>query len=440
MALATHRRHLKPQRLKGFADFLPDAARVRGRILEVARQQARLAGFAEIDTPTLEYSSTLCGDEEQESSKQMYRFRDHGGRDVGLRFDLTVPFARFVAEHRVKLLLPFRRLQWGTVFRGEKPQRGRYREFQQCDLDIVGTRSSAAEVEIIALFNSILAALRPGRWRMAIGHRALLNAVIGRIFPTLPPSARSELLIVIDKIAKQGRERSIASLMEKSGGSQAQAEELLDTLQADIDGISYFLRNDTQLNTTLAILRETLSTLQQLSGNGDGRVEFDLAIARGLDYYTGLVFETLLDAAPQLGSICSGGRYDNLIARFSPQPCTGVGGSIGVDRLVPHLLEQSSPAPPSQVFVVVATAAAYRYAMLTAHMLRSEGISTTLDVSTGNLRSQLKHVHRGGYRWAAIIGDEEMQTETVTLRDMESGSERKALARSMLASAIASSG
>ena len=431
-------KYTKAQRLKGFPDFLPAAAAVRAHIVSVARQQAMWAGFSVIDTPTLEYSTTLSDAAAQEISKQMYRFQDHGGRDVGLRFDLTVPFARFVAEHRAELLFPLRRLQCGNVFRGEKPQRGRYREFQQCDLDIVGTTSSAAEIEIIALFNSILVQLRPGAWRLAIGHRALLNAVVGKTFPALDDTVRRELLIVIDKIAKLERKRIVALLCEKSGGTPAQAQELLDVLQLDLDGVGEFLHHDTHLEATLSTLQQTLETLQQLDAGREGRIEFDLSIARGLDYYTGIVFETVLDEAPQLGSVCSGGRYDDLIARFSAQPCAGVGGSIGVDRLVPHLVSRAKPTLASaELFIAVATAAARRYALLTAQMLRAKGVSTAIDVAEQSLKNQLKHAHRGGYLWVAIVGDEEMQSETVTLRNMHTGVEQKGIARKTLPMMIA---
>ena len=438
MVAAKKPQRIKAQRLKGFPDFLPAAAAVRAHIVKVARQQALRAGFSVIDTPTLEYTTTLADCDAQESSKQLYHFRDHGGRGVGLRFDLTVPFARFVAEHRAKLLFPLRRLQCGNVFRGEKPQRGRYREFQQCDLDIVGTTGSAAEVEIIALFNSILAALKPGAWRLAIGHRALLNAVVGKIFPALDAATRSEMLIVIDKLAKLEHERIAALLVEKSGGSAAQVQELLAVLPLDLDGVAQFLRHDTELESTFISLRQTLATTQELSVGSDGRVVFDLAIARGLDYYTGIVFETVLDAAPQLGSVCSGGRYDDLIARFAAQPCAGVGGSIGVDRLVPHLVERTSSAPQARVFIAVATAAARHYACVTAHLLRAKGISTAIDVAEQSLKHQLKYAHRVGYPWVVIVGDEEQQSATVTLRNMGTGTEQKNVARELLPMTVAS--
>ena len=440
MVQTKQHKHIKAQRLKGFPDFLPATAAVRAHIVSVAQQRAQLAGFSIIDTPTLEYSTTLCDTAQQETSKQMYRFQDHGGRDVGMRFDLTVPLARFVAEHRAELLFPLRSLQCGNVFRGEKPQRGRYREFQQCDLDIVGTASSMADIEIIALFSNILARLVLGTWRLAIGHRVLLNAVVSKIFPDLDDAGHGELLIVIDKLAKLNRERIVALLGEKSGGTPAQAGELLDVLQLDLAGVGEFLRHDTHLETTLSTLQQTLTTLQQLNSDSEGRIVFDLSIARGLDYYTGIVFETVLDEAPQLGSICSGGRYDNLIARFSPQPCAGIGGSIGVDRLVPHLAAHpKATLATAKVFVAVATASACNYALQTAHLLRAKGVCTAVDVSAQSLKSQLKHAHRSGYPWVVIVGDEEQQSATATLRNMQTGVEQKGIAIKMLSMTIAGS-
>ncbi len=430
--------YIEAQRLKGFPDFLPAAAAVRAHIAAVAQQQARLAGFSMVATPTLEYGATLCASEGQETRKEMYRFQDHGGRDVGLRFDLTVPLARFVAEHRADLLFPLRSLQCGNVFRGEKPQRGRYREFQLCDLDIAGTTSSTADVEVIALFCNILAQLQLGTWRLALGHRLLLNAVVSKIFPDLDDTRYGELLIVIDKLAKLERTRIAELLVAKSGGTATQAEEILAVLQLDLAGVGEFLRHDTHLETALTTLQQTLTTLQQLNSDSKGRIVFDLSIARGLDYYTGIVFETVLDDAPQLGAICSGGRYDNLIARFTSQPCAGVGGSIGIDRLVPHLVARAQATrTAAEVYVAVATATARLYALHTASFLRSKGVCTAMDVSARSLKHQLRYAHRGDYLWVVIVGDEEMQSETVTLRNMQTGVERKGIVRKILPMTIA---
>ena len=213
-------------RLKGFPDFLPPAMDMRRRIVNTALDHALRAGFSAIDTPTLEYYQTLVTADDPDSVKQIYRFQDHGGREVGLRFDLTVPFSRFIAEHRSELIFPFKRIQIGNVFRGEKPQRGRYREFQQCDLDIVGTDSNMADIEIISLFHDILTALSPTPFTLSLNHRAVLTALIHKVCSDLPAEKISDVLIILDKMAKLEQVK-IIELLASIGVPEIRAHELL---------------------------------------------------------------------------------------------------------------------------------------------------------------------------------------------------------------------
>ena len=409
-------------RLKGFPDFLPPAMDMRRRITDTAIEHALRAGFSAIDTPTLEYYHTLVATNDPDSVKQIYRFQDHGGRDVGLRFDLTVPFSRFIAEHQAELIFPFKRIQIGNVFRGEKPQRGRYREFQQCDLDIIGTDSNMADIEIISLFHTILAALSIPSFTLSLNHRAVLTALIHKICPDLAAQKIADVLIVLDKMTKLERVK-IVELLTKVGVSGLQAEELFNLLTAEFTEVEKFLQHDSRNAADIAELKETYTEVKALTG---GNIKIDLSIARGLDYYTGIVFETLLDSAPQLGSICSGGRYDNLVSRFSATPCPGIGGSIGVDRLASHL--QLPALTRDTIGVAVATRTAQRYAFTVADQLRSRGVCTVLDVSAKSLKNQLKHAHRSNYPLVIIVGDDEIQTNTVTLRDMQAGTEQKNVA------------
>lgn len=420
------KQQLKPQRLKGFADQLPTTAAARWQILTTAVQQAKLAGFQTIETPTIEYYETLV--EHGETNKQLYRFTDHGQRDVGLRFDLTVPFARFVAEHQGELVFPFKRLQFGNVFRGEKPQRGRFREFCQCDVDIVGADSISADCEIIHLLHTILTTLDIGSFQIAIGHRAILCALLQRIFTGT--TEVNPLLIIIDKLTKLNRQQIVDLLVDKSGGSIGQAEQLLDLLSGEFAEIISFLRDDTQLAIVSERFQQTVALLQSLPA-GDN-ITIDLSIARGLDYYTGIVFETTL--SHQLGSICSGGRYDNLVSRFSTRPYPGIGGSIGVDRLVSYL--QQTKHHNDLVLVALADKETRNYAFHVAQLLRRQQINTAIDVSERQLKQQLKQADRIGYPVVAIVGERERHNNTVNLRRMIDGTEQKNLPLNLLASTI----
>ena len=424
-----NKKHLKPQRLKGFADQLPMTAAARWRVLATAVQQARLAGFQIVETPTLEYYETLV--EHGEANKQLYRFTDHGQRDVGLRFDLTVPFARFVAEHQGELVFPFKRLQFGNVFRGEKPQRGRFREFCQCDVDIVGADSISADCEIIHLLHKILTTLDVGSFRIAVGHRAILGALLRRIFTGM--TEINPLLIIIDKLTKLDRQQVVDLLVEKSGGSVGQAEELLSLLFGEVTDVINFLRDDTQLAIVGERFQQTVTLLQSLATSDS--IAIDLSIARGLDYYTGIVFETTLAEARQLGSICSGGRYDNLVSRFSARPYPGIGGSIGVDRLVSYL-QQANHYNNNLVLVAVADKETRNYAFHVAQLLRRQKINTALDISERQLKQQLKQADRVGYPLVAVVGERERHNSTVNLRCMSDGTEHKNLPLTLLASTI----
>ena len=422
------KQHLKPQRLKGFADQLPATAAARWRILTTAVQQAKLAGFQTIETPTVEYYETLS--EQGETNKQLYRFTDHGQRDVGLRFDLTVPFARFVAEHQGELIFPFKRLQFGNVFRGEKPQKGRFREFCQCDVDIVGADSISADCEIIYLLHNILTTLDIGGFRIAVGHRAILCALLKRIFAGI--AEITPLLIIIDKLTKLDRQQIVDLLVEKSGGSIGQVEEFLGLLSGEFAEVINFLRADTQLAIVSERFQQTVALLQSLPA-GDN-IAIDISIARGLDYYTGIVFETTLTGQP--GSICSGGRYDNLVSRFSAKPYPGIGGSIGVDRLVSYL--QQTKQTNDLVLIAVADKGACNYAFHVAQLLRRQKINTAIDVSEKQLKQQLRQADRAGYPLVAVVGEREQHNNTVNLRHMADGTEQKNLPLILLASTIVS--
>ena len=412
-------------KLKGFQDLLPATMAERWRIISTAVQQGQRSGFTLIDTPTLEYYRTLVGDGEQgETVKQVYRFTDGGGRDVGLRFDLTVPFARFVAEHQHKLVFPFKRIQFGDVFRGEKPQmeRGRFRQFCQFDFDIVGVDSSSADAEVIALAYATLAALEVGEFTIAINDRQITLAFINRLLPRLSNVECDKVFIAIDKLAKLGREAVTQHIVTATDGKamQAQVEELLALLTTG-DKLPPSEYQQAGVHDRWLRLVATRTEVIAMTGAALDELRIDLAIVRGLGYYTGIVFETNLRAIPELGSICSGGRYADLVSRFSSKQYAGVGGSIGVDRLASHLTAKTKP---NIVMLAIAEAVAREYAYRVAKNLRSNGWAIDVDVSQKGLKQQLRYANRQDYHKVLIIGGKEADANTVTVRDMSSGTEQ----------------
>ncbi len=319
--------------LKGFRDFLPTKEIERRLLVEKLESCFRSFGFVPIDTPALEYSEILLGKGGGETEKQVYRFTDHGQRDVALRFDLTVPFARFMAMHKNELPLPFKRYHIAKVWRGENTQRGRYREFTQCDFDIVASDSLAADYEILLLMRESLLSIGAGAVRIHVNHRGLFNRFL--ISLNLGDSS-TEVLRTVDKLSKIGAEETRAQLAELSNDSTAER-------------ILHFIQARGSWDETLAAMEEAvggpgedidrLKSLRRfmLDGDIDSHFVLDPSITRGLDYYTGLVFETFLCDLPELGSVCSGGRYDELASLYTKERLSGVGASIGLDRLLAGL-------------------------------------------------------------------------------------------------------
>jgi histidyl-tRNA synthetase len=428
-----------PRKLKGFQDYPAETMNLRLALMDIIRRHAQLAGFNPIDTPALEYAEVLLG-VGGETDKQVYRFLDNGEREVALRFDLTVPFARFVAENLGALPLPFKRLQMGPVWRAEKPQRGRFREFWQCDLDIIGVNSAAADIEILLCLYSILAAIPCGNFKMMVGHRGILSALIGKTLGNFTPELLTQALIIIDKLAKVGAEQVITMLAELPGSSRDGAEKLISVLAQRSDGssdlalVETLLADNTEARAELAQLKATTALIRATQPSAAGSIIVDLAIARGLGYYTGIVFETILSAKPEWGSICSGGRYNGLLERYVDQEVAGVGGSIGLDRLVAALASDQTvlDLPRKCVFVAIATADAFTYGFQVAQQLRSSGIPCDIVLKEQKLGHQFKYANRHGYPLVVTVGGEEAAARTVNLKHMSTGHEDKNLALQQL--------
>ncbi len=419
---------IQPRTLKGFRDFLPEAMIPRESLMQTARNVYRSFGFVPIETPVLEYAEILCGKGSEETDRQMFRFNDHGNRDVGMRFDLTVPLARFVAQHSNDLGMPFKRYQISTVWRGEKPQVGRYREFMQCDFDTIGTTSIASDIETTLVIYELMKAIGFDRFQIRINNRKVLNGLLEK-FELADKSVT--VLRSLDKLPKIGRDKVLVEMTGDSGISQEQAEKILQL--AEIQGTNENVL--AQLGPICAgneLAELGLSELTQLieatSGLGitDANLNIDVSIARGLDYYTGTIYETFLDDLPKIGSVCSGGRYDNLAGLYTKQHLPGIGASLGLDRLL-TAMESLDMIPKSRatadVLIVQFDKSRLREYLQVAQSLRSAGIATEVYPEAKKLGQQFKYADRRGFKAVLIAGDNEFEQGVVQLKWMADGSQ-----------------
>jgi histidyl-tRNA synthetase len=417
---------IEPRTLKGFRDHLPAQALCRERILDVARRVYRSYGFAPIDTPALEYLEILTGKGSEETDKQLYRFKDHGGRDVGMRFDLTVPFARFAAQHLHEIGLPFKRYHMATVWRGENTQRGRYREFMQCDFDTIGTTSPVADLEMVLVVHDLLRAIGIERFTIRVNDRRLLAGLL----ESLGLAERSaDVLRSLDKLGKLDADGVIRE-MTAHGIAAAAAEKLLRVASlsgtaADVlAAVAPVIEASDRGRAGLAAIRGIVDGARE-AGVAEGRVVVDPSIARGLDYYTGLVLETFLDELPTLGSVCSGGRYDNLAGLYTKESLPGVGASLGLDRLLAGLEELgrlSKEETPAELFLAHFDAKHLAEYLRIAAALRAAGMSVEFFPEPKKLGQQLKLAAKRGFRVAIVAGSDEFAKGTVQLKDLASQS------------------
>ncbi|MEK6248712.1 MAG: histidine--tRNA ligase [Planctomycetales bacterium] len=412
---------IPPRTLKGFRDHLPESMLVREQVIDAARKVFRSHGYGPIDTPALEYEEILTGKGGTDSDRQMYRFVDHGDRRVGLRFDLTVPFARFAAQHIGTLGTPFKRYHIGKVWRGEKPHRGRYREFMQCDFDTIGTRSVVSDIETVLVIDEMLRAIGFERFTIRLNHRQLLAGLLEKL--DLSDKSR-EVLRALDKLGKSSRDK-VAAEMVTAGATARQADsvlaltdlagsnsEILDQARQLVEGSEIGMAGAARLGEILDAVSAV--GIQQ-------RVKLNVAIARGLDYYTGAVFETFLDDLTDIGSICSGGRYDNLAELYTRQQLPGIGASLGLDRLLAAMDElqlMERTATPAEVFIVFFDADRLGDYLRLAAQLRESGLGVELFDEPKKLGQQLSYADRRGHQVAVIMGSQEFESETCQLKDL----------------------
>ena len=362
----------------------------------------------------------------EETDKQLYRFVDNGGRSVGLRFDLTVPLARFAAQHIGKLGTPFKRYHVGTVWRGEKPQDGRYREFMQCDFDTIGTLSLSADIETALVIHDLFHALGIDDFAIHINNRLVLSGLLNRLGLAEQTTA---ILRTIDKLPKIGRDLVATELVEAAGVSAAAAQQVLALVELHgpnsliLEQLDRLSVGSPQAQEGTAKLAELLSAVEA-AGVRPERLKIVPAIARGLDYYTGTIFETFLDRLPKIGSVCSGGRYDNLARLYTNQELPGVGASLGLDRLLAALEKLGlvgKVSTPAEVFLAFFDRSRLHDYLRLAARVRSQGIGVEFYPEPKKLGTQLKYASERGFRLALIVGENEFAAGECQIKVLASG-------------------
>ena len=409
---------IEPKILKGFRDFLPQDEIFRSGLIEKLTETYRSYGFVPIDTPVLEYTEILLRKSNGETEKQMFRFQDNGGRDVAMRFDLTVPFARFTAQHKEELYFPFKRYHISKVWRGEKPQAGRYREFVQCDFDTVGSDSAISDFETLSLMKDALKAIGVTEITIHVNHRGIFN----RFLDTLGQKEKSEdVLRIVDKLAKVGQEHVLKELNEVTGNPEASSK-ILDYIQPKADFQST-LAHITELaggkNPDSDRMEEIYAMMKE-SGI-DSTFVLDPSITRGLDYYTGIVYETFLNKLPSIGSVCSGGRYDNLAGLYMKDRLPGVGASIGLDRLIAGLSELglvNAKGSYLDAEIYNSDPSLQVHFQKIARQLRDAGVKVEVFPDCVKMGKQYGVTDKKGIPWGILITPEQAQQGVITLKNL----------------------
>ena len=420
--------NIEPRTLAGFMELLPNEQILFEQMKQKIEKTYQRFGFLPLDTPILELSEVLLAKAGGETEKQIYRFTK-GDTDISMRFDLTVPLAKYVAKNYGNLSFPFRRYQIGKVYRGEKTQKGRFREFYQCDIDIIGDGELGIvnDAEIPSVIYNLISDLGFNDFTICINNRKVLNGLFREV--NQEPNA-VDIMRTIDKLAKIGKENVILELKEIGVDEQA------------IDRILKFIEIDGTTDEKIAKLKELgikeemfvegLAELEQVVkyirvfGVPDTHFKIDLTIARGLDYYTGTVYETFLNDYKEIGSVCSGGRYENLAGYYTDQKLPGVGISIGLTRLFYKLNElqliKSDKYSMSDI-LIIPMLEDMTVAIQLASNLRKEGINTEVYLNDKKLKAKFKYADKLKIPYVVVIGEDEINTNTVKVKNMNTGDE-----------------
>ena len=419
---------ITPRTLSGFMELLPAPQMQMEQFLQVLRETYSLYGFTPLDTPLIESAEILLAKGGGDTEKQIYRFQK-GDADLALRFDLTVPLAKYVAMHAGELSFPFRRYQIGKVYRGERAQRGRFREFYQADIDIIGDGKLdvANEAEIPAVIYSTFTRLGLKRFTIRVNNRKILNGFYAMLGLT---EQAGDIMRTVDKLDKVGADNVRTMLVEAIGLSAETAEEILRFISISGTNAEVMEKLDGYRgrNELFDLGMDELATVvRYLGAFGVPEAHFavDLTIARGLDYYTGTVYETTMTDHPEIGSICSGGRYDNLAEYYTERQLPGVGISIGVTRLFYVLQEQGMlnadlPTAPADVLILPMTPDLTE-AAAAATYLRAQGIRTQLYTEQRKMKGKLGYADKLRIPYVAFLGEDEIAARKITVRNMIDG-------------------
>ncbi len=420
----------KHSTLSGFRDLLPAQAELKEQAISILQKNFKLFGYLPIETPHLEYAEVLLDQNSEETVKQVYKFQDNGGRDVALRFDHTMPLARYLSNYRNEIPMPFKRYVIGNVFRGESPQAGRYREFTQCDFDFIGTTSLSADAEIIKLCVDSIDKLGIGPVKVMINNRQILD----QLSKKLGGSPEFELILTItDKLEKIGEDMAHKLLCSDAKLSVDDASYWLKMVTQKISSASELCSlminefKDKEAASRLSLEVTQLDELLHSFGLTSKNYSWDLKIARGLQYYTGFVFETILLDNPKIGSVCSGGRYDQLTQRFGSLSLPAVGASIGLDRLLSvasSALEAKIIEQP-KIMLAILDAEALSLAIKLAMTLHQSNITTFIYPTSAKLGKQFDFAAKINYTYLLALGKSELaqnfESTPLTLANLKTG-------------------
>ena len=423
---------MTPRTLSGFMELLPQPQQQMERMMQILRETYALYGFTPLDTPIIEASEVLLAKGGGETEKQIYRFQK-GDADLALRFDLTVPLAKYVALHGGGLSFPFRRYQIGKVYRGERAQRGRFREFYQADIDVIGDGKLdiTNEAEIPSIIYQTFTRLGLKRFQIRVNNRKILNGFYAMLGLTEQSGA---IMRTVDKLDKIGPDKVRELLLSDCGLREDQAAEILKFIAITgsnaevLAALEGYMGRHELFDTGLSELKTVVKYLADF-GVPEENFAVDLTIARGLDYYTGTVYETTLLDHPEIGSVCSGGRYDNLAEYYTDRQLPGVGISIGLTRLFYVLGEQGMlnpdlPTAPADVLVLPMTEDLAPAISLSTR-LRGAGVRTQLYTEQKKFKAKMNYADKIGVPYVIFLGDDEIAAGVVACKDMKTGEQTK---------------
>ncbi len=421
---------IQPRILSGFMELAPAEQIKFNQIMDIIKSTYEEFGFTPLDTPALELSEVLLAKAGGETEKQIYRFM-RGDTDISMRFDLTVPLARYVVMNQNTLTFPFKRYQIGKVYRGERAQKGRFREFYQADIDVIGMDKLdiSYDAEMPAIIYNVFKKLGLSKFVINISNRKLLKGLMESLGLA---DKSAEVLRIVDKIAKIGKDKVVEELVN-IGLDKKSIDTIIRFIEIDgedkkvFESLQSFGINNEIFTEGISELTEVINSLAAL-GVPKNNYKINLTITRGLDYYTGTIYETMLDDYPQFGSICSGGRYDDLAGFYTDKKLPGVGISIGLTRLFASLLENDlikpTVATPAHVMVVPITNAEKEYALSLGADLRALGIKVLTFTEDNKFKAKLNYANKVGVPFVAIIGEDEVKNRTAVIKDMATGEQQ----------------